>query len=566
MSTMILFAQINEAAPMELAVRLPLSIMTFLEFAVWGAWYVVLGNYLNTIGFSRKEIGRVYATIPLGAIISPMFVGAIADRYFASEQLMAVLHLAGAALLFWMAYIRQPMLFFWVAFGYALAYTPTLSLSNAVVFANVPTSLDFPEIRVLGTIGWIVAGLSLRLFIKPGQQMNNSPLILGAILSAILGVYSFFLPHTPPLASGSGAEAKAIMKIVALEIGDAGTGYKEAPTISFEGGGGTGAAAKAEVKDGKLVKVEVTESGQGYTSDPTVKLTGGDGKDATVKPTLTIASVEVTTPGSGYKAKRIVSTLGDGGGAALEAVLDDKGAVTGITIGKDAKTGKPLGGNFKSVPKIAFPQPGIPFVDALELLTTPSGAVFFGVSFLITIALAFYYAYTALYLQEGLKVNPENVGPLMTIGQWVEIFFLLTLAWFLEKWGMRMVLIVGMAAWCLRYGIFAAMPPLGLAIIGIALHGICFDFFLAAGMIHTSNIAAVEIKASAQSLFGVLTYGLGMYLGSEGAAWLNQYFTSETTDPATGTVVKVTDWRSFWLVPCIGSLFCLILFLIFFKM
>src|SRR5438309_6512839 len=174
---MILFAQAAEATPMELAVRVPLSVMNFLEFAVWGAWYVVLGNYLNTIGFSRKEIGRVYATIPLGAIISPMFVGAIADRYFASEQLMAVLHLAGAGLLVWMAYIRKPMLFFWVTLGYALVYTPTLSLSNAVVFANVPTSLDFPEIRVLGTIGWIVAGMSLRLFIRPGQQVNNSPLL-----------------------------------------------------------------------------------------------------------------------------------------------------------------------------------------------------------------------------------------------------------------------------------------------------------------------------------------------------------------------------------------------------
>ena len=218
MSMMILLAQAGaNPAPLDLAVRMPLSVMTFLEFAVWGAWYVVLGNYLNTIGFSRKDIGRVYATIPLGAIISPMFVGAIADRYFASEQLMAVLHIAGAGLLAWLAYIRTPRLFFWVTLGYALMYTPTLSLSNAVVFANVPTSLDFPEIRVLGTIGWIVAGLSLRLFIRPGQQVNNSPLLLGAVLSAILGLVSLFLPHTPPLASGSGAEAKAVMG-VALEL------------------------------------------------------------------------------------------------------------------------------------------------------------------------------------------------------------------------------------------------------------------------------------------------------------------------------------------------------------
>lgn len=565
MSTMMLFAQAGvEAAPMELAVRLPLSVMTFLEFAVWGAWYVVLGNYLNAIGFSRKDIGRVYATIPLGAIISPMFVGAIADRYFASEQLLAALHLAGAGLLAWMAYIRKPMLFFWVALGYALVYTPTLSLSNAVVFANVPTSLDFPEIRVLGTIGWIVAGLSLRLFIKPGQQVNNSPLLLGAVLSAILGVVSLFLPHTPPLASGSGAEAKAIMGVT-LEIGDKGKGYTAAPTISFEGGGGTGAAAIAKVKGGQIDALEVTNPGRGYTSVPKVTL-AGDGTGAVLKPTLTIAAADVISPGSGYKAKRIVSTLGDGGGAALEAVLDDNGAVKEITIGKDLKTGKPLGGSgFTAPPKLVFPQPGIPFLDALELLKTPSGAVFFGVSFLITIALAFYYAFTALYLEQGLKVKPENIGPLMTIGQWVEIIFLLTLSWFIKEWGMRYVLMIGMAAWALRYGIFAAMPPLGVAIIGIALHGICFDFFLAAGMMHTSDIAPAEIKASAQSLYGVLTYGLGMYVGTEVAGWLNQYYTREVTDSATGATSKVTDWRLFWLVPCVGAFICLVLFLIFFK-
>jgi predicted MFS family arabinose efflux permease len=565
---MLLFAQASTdaAAPMELAVRLPLSIMTFLEFAVWGAWYVVLGNYLNSIGFSRKEIGRVYATIPLGAIISPMFVGAIADRYFASEQLMAILHLAGAALLCWMAYIRKPVLFFWVALGYALVYTPTLSLSNAVVFANVPTSLDFPEIRVLGTIGWIVAGMSLRLFIKSGEQVNNSPLILGAVLSAVLGVYSFFLPHTPPLASGSGAKSEAIMGVT-VDIADKGKGYTTPPTITIEGGGGSGATATAEVKDGQVVNVTMTNAGRGYTSVPKVTATSDSGSGADLKPSLQIVDVEVVSSGSGYKAKRIISTVSEtGGGAALEAVLNENGGVTAVTIGKDLKTGKPLGGSgYTSPPKLDFPEPKIPFLDALELLKSPSGAVFFGVSFLITIALAFYYAFTALYFEQALKVKPENIGPLMTIGQWVEIIFLLTLAWFLREWGMRTVLIIGMAAWALRYGIFASLPPLGIAVIGIALHGICFDFFLAAGMIHTSNIAPAEIKASAQSLFGVLTYGLGMYIGTEAAGLLNQHYTYETTDPVTGAKTKVTNWRAFWLVPCIGALICLVLFVIFFD-
>src|SRR5437588_12295282 len=98
---MMLFAA--DWLPVRLGIRIPLSIMNFLEFAIWGAWFVVLGNYLDSLKFSRKDIGRIYATMSLGAILSPMFVGTIADKYFASQQLMGILHLIGAVLLYSMA-------------------------------------------------------------------------------------------------------------------------------------------------------------------------------------------------------------------------------------------------------------------------------------------------------------------------------------------------------------------------------------------------------------------------------------------------------------------------------
>ena len=410
MDTTYLFAQAAESMALEL--RIPLSVMNFLEFAIWGAWFVVLGNYLNGLGFSRKEIGRVYATMPIGAIIAPMFLGTIADRYFAAQHLMGVLHLAGGVLLLWMARLRTPRAFFWVALFYACVYSPTLTLSNTVIFHSVPQTLNFPEIRVLGTIGWIVAGLSLRLLIRPGREVSNQPLILAAVLSFALGAFSFFLPHTPPTADASGE---------------------------------------------------------------------------------------------------------------------------------------------------------IPFLKALRMFQDPSAAVFLTASFLMTIALAFYYSFTALYLEDGVKVKAANVGPLMTIGQWVEIVFMLTLPWFLTNLGMKWVLIAGMAAWALRYAIFAMRPPLPFVILGIALHGICFDFFFAAGMIHTQDIAAADIKASAQSLFGVLTYGLGMWIGTEASGWLNQYYTRESVVPATGEKISSTNWGKFWLVPCIGALVSVVFFLIFFQ-
>ena len=102
-------------AEMPLSLRLPLSVMMFLEFAIWGGWFVVLGNYLNSLNFSRKQIARVYATMPIGAIISPMFIGTIADQYFNAEQVMGVLHLLGGCLLVWLSRIRAPKEFFWVA-------------------------------------------------------------------------------------------------------------------------------------------------------------------------------------------------------------------------------------------------------------------------------------------------------------------------------------------------------------------------------------------------------------------------------------------------------------------
>jgi hypothetical protein len=206
-----------------------------------------------------------------------------------------------------------------------------------------------------------------------------------------------------------------------------------------------------------------------------------------------------------------------------------------------------------------------PFAQAIELLNDKSFAVFFGISFLITIALAFYYSFTSLYLEQKIKVRPGNVGPLMTIGQWSEIVFLLALPWFLETFGMKAVLVVGMAAWGLRYAIFSGGGPFPLIVLGLALHGICFDFFFAAGFIYVDKTAPEAIRNSGQALFGSLTYGLGMYLGTEASGWINHYFTREATDPTTGQIVKTTDWQKFWMIPCAGVVVSLALFLLLFS-
>jgi nucleoside transporter len=360
-----------------------LCIMNFLEFAIWGAWYVVLGSYLNTQGFSRRDIGRIYGTMAIGAMISPLFIGLVADKYFESQIVLAVLHLAGAGLLIAMSRMRTPQSFFWMALAYALAYSPTLALVNGIVFTRCAElnadPNNFPLIRVFGTIGWIMAGLSHRFLIKKDAPMNERPILLAAALSALLGLFAFSLPENPPKASGF--------------------------------------------------------------------------------------------------------TLSEFFGAMGQLIMD--------------------------VP------------------------VFLVVSLIIAMSMGTYFAFGALFVEKRAGVKPHDVGPVMAIGQFVEIGFMLALPWSLGKLGMNAVLAIGISAWALRFGLFSIGQPLALIIIGIALHGICFDFFFAAGFIHIEQIAPEAIRNSAQNLFGFLAYGLGLFLGTELSGWLNQYCTKGTSRSET---------------------------------
>ena len=343
--------------PLGLTLRVKLSVMMFMEFAIWGGWSVFLSNHLKSISaaeFTDDKIGGIYGTMALGTIIAPLFVGQIADRFFASEKLMALLHLAGAGLLYWMGTITDSDTFYYVALVYALVYSPTLALTNSIAFAHIPDgNRDFAGLRVMGTIGWIVTNLLVSglLWINTGLdwQVLANPFPLAALLSFGLGVFSLTLPHTPP-------------------------------------------------------------------------------------------------PG---------------------------------------KAGDPL-----------------PFLKAIGLFKDFSFAVFFGVSFVIAIVQAFYFAFFGLFLETGPHVARENVSWLTTIGQCVEMVLLPFLPLFLYRWGMKWVLIVGMLSWAARYFLFSAYAHFELdalfflVVLGIALHGPCFDFFFAAGFIHVDNKAPADIRGS----------------------------------------------------------------------
>jgi nucleoside transporter len=393
-------------------VRLKLSGMMFLQFAIWGAWFVLISNYFGkTLNFTGEQIGLIFSTFALGAVFAPLFVGQVADRWFSSERVLGVLHLVGGGLLVWMAQITTPGTFFWVLLAYALLYNPTIALTNSVSFAHVPDATrDFPSIRVLGTIGWIVVNLAYLPLLKSGEPVSNLPLYLAAGLSVVLGVYAFFLPHTPP--------------------------KKEAGAM-------------------------------------------------------------------------------------------------------------------------------FPFLKALALLREPSFAVFFGTSFVITLALSFYFSFVGMYLPD-VGVDTPQIAPYTTIGQFAEMLLLPFLPFFLKRLGMKWVLVLGMAAWSARYVLFSISDPFALVVVGIALHGICFDFFFAAGFIHVENESPKSIRASAQSLYTFLIYGVGMWLGYLMSGWLYDACTEEVKNEA-GELVRVTDWGTFWMVPAIGAAVGLVAFGVLFR-
>lgn len=399
---------------MKATTRVQLSIMMFLEFFIWGGWFVTLGTFLgNNLNAEGGEIAQAFSTQSWGAIIAPFIIGLIADRYFNAERILGVLHLIGAGLMYMMSQTTEFSVFYPYVLGYMIAYMPTLALVNSVSFNQMKDpSKDFPLIRVWGTIGWIVAGLLISFAfkwdseagIKEGLLANTFSMV--AIASAVLGVFSFTLPKTPPSEKGE--------------------------------------------------KVSVSD-------------------------------------------------------------------ILGL--------------------------------DALKLLKDRNFIVFFLSSILICIPLAFYYTNLSPFLTES---GVENSTAWTTVGQGSEILFMLLLPFFFKKFGFKKTILVGMLAWALRYLLFAygnGGDLFSIVVLGIALHGICYDFFFVSGQIYTDSKAGPKVKSAAQGLITLATYGVGMLVGF--------YITGKITD--ANIVGDGHDWNSIWIFPAIFAAVVFVIFAIAFK-
>lgn len=194
-----------------------ISVMMFLQFFVWGAWFATLGAALGSNGFTSGIIGDAYGTAPLGAIFAPLFLGIIADRFFPSQIVMGVLFLIGGVLMYFAgnaAADGNGELMVKLFLGHMLCYMPTLGLGNTIAFSHLDR-LAFPKVRVWGTIGWIMAGLVVGLL---GWSTKLNIFNMAAISSLVLGVFSFFLPHTPAPAKGQKIDIKALLMVDAWKL------------------------------------------------------------------------------------------------------------------------------------------------------------------------------------------------------------------------------------------------------------------------------------------------------------------------------------------------------------
>jgi nucleoside transporter len=398
-----------------MSVRARLSAMMFLQFFIWGAWYTTIAVYMTNHGMETLTHWP-YTVNPIAAIVAPFFLGLVADRYFATEKVLGVLHLLGAAVM--LAVPRAagaPVTFILLLLVYNLCYMPTLGLANSLAFHHIQSQeQQFPLIRVFGTIGWIVAGLFISLvlggLVAAVPERTALPLYTAAGASALLGFYSFTLPHTPP-------------------------------------------------------------------------------------------------PGAGQRV-------------SLRSILG---------------------------------------LDALAQLGDRAFYVFIAASLLLCIPLAAYYNFTQIFLGDA---GVTRIAATQSLGQMSEVIFMLLMPLLFVRLGVKRMLMAGMAAWVLRYVLFAIAAPAAvfpLIIIGILLHGVCYDFFFVTGQIYVDKKSTPAVRGQAQGFLVLVTYGVGMLIGAQVAGNVYNRFLGGATH------LPLDRWPSFWVLPAAFAAVVLLFFAALFR-
>ncbi|WP_396625222.1 MFS transporter [Luteitalea sp.] len=197
--------------------KVTLSTFMFLQYFIWGCWYASMGTYLtHTLGFDGGQVGLAYGAFAIGAMISPFFVGLVADRYFATERILAVLGLAGGAVLCLLPGMRTFATFYPALILYCAIFVPTLALGNSLSMHHLADAgRDFPRVKVFSAVGWFVAGMALSAL--AAEQLALQFYLAGAS-SIVFGLYALTLPHTPPKKTGADVSLGEVLGLDALAL------------------------------------------------------------------------------------------------------------------------------------------------------------------------------------------------------------------------------------------------------------------------------------------------------------------------------------------------------------
>jgi nucleoside transporter len=371
--------------------------MMFFNFVIWGCWYSTISTYLTSqLSFTGTQAGSVFGTAALACILSPFFVGMVADRFFSTERVLCALHLIGAGLLYLVSRAHSLTAIYTLMLMYCLCYFPTLALTTSITLKNCPDPRRFPLFRVFGTLGWIVISQVLSYY---ALERSANQFVLAAAVSVGMGLYCLTLPHTPP---------------------------------------------------------------------------SGRGKKVTTREVLGL--------------------------------------------------------------------------DCLVMLKQRSYLTFAICSILACIPLTFYFSFVNTYLND---VGVSNAASKMSLGQVSEVGVMLAMPLIFRRLSVKGILLLGLAAWTLRYALLAYGNPgllMWMFYIAILVHGVCFDFFFVTGMLYTDQEAPASLRNTAQGFYTFLTYGIGMFIGSELSGVALDFYTS---GPASH---PVHHWQSFWLSSSIGAL------------
>jgi len=410
-----------------------LGAMMFLQFFVWGGWYVSMTGFINKSEMSAVT-GAAYTVAPIAAILSPFILGLIVDRLFSSERVLGVLHIIGGLALIAAPFAAKPFAleapaadasvfyklvlhdlpayrhpFILLLLLHMLCYMPTLALTTSLSFHNLTNQeKQFPWVRVLGTIGWIVGNIAVSML--PGKDVSASQFYMAGGAGVLLGLYSFSLPHTPPPLKGK-------------------------------------------------------------------------------KPSF--------------------------------------GEIIGM--------------------------------DSLALLKRRSYLVFIVCSFLLCIPLAGYYQQARNFVEASNAVVNKSATFTMSFGQMSEVVFMCIMPLLFARLGVKWMLLIGMLAWVLRYGLFYLAVDdqvMWMILMGVILHGICYDFFFVTGMIYVDKAAPPTVRGQAQGFLVLVTQGLGLGIGAKVFFWL---WSENQTDAG------LTLWKNVWLAPCLFALAVAVVFFLLFN-